>query len=109
MVVLAGQGIWLAHHVAIGHLIGIVTLALPILVLMARLPRPIFFVAIGLVLLYVLQYAFVNADGGSYWRAFHAVNAPLLFVSTLYLGWRTYTFTRRSSRPPEDHLTRPTR
>ncbi len=79
MVFLAGQGEWLAYHRTIGHSIGLLALALPLAALIGRLPRRVLLAALGLLVLYGLQFIFIRTGGGSMVRALHAVNAIALF------------------------------
>ena len=78
MVFLAGQGQYLEVHRAVGHGVGTFAILALLGGLFSKLPRKLLMGAFGLVLLHGLQYAFIGA-GGSFVRAFHAVNAVLLF------------------------------
>jgi hypothetical protein len=79
MIFLAGQGVWLEHHRIIGHSVGLFVLALPIVALVGRMSRRVLLASLALLILYILQYAFAAAAGGSILRAFHAVNALAIF------------------------------
>ena len=85
MVFLAGQGQWLEVHRTIGHSVGLPAIVALLSAVVARLPRQLLLAALGLVLLHGLQYAFVGAANGSFLRAFHAVDAVLLFWLATYL------------------------
>jgi hypothetical protein len=88
MVFLAGQGLWLEHHRLIGQLTGIAVLLLPVVALAGRMGRPLLVASIALSVLFVLQYAFIEAAGGSILRALHAVNALAIFwLATTAAQW----------------------
>ncbi len=86
MVFLAGQGGWLGLHRTVGHSIGFFAILALLSGLFARLPWRLLMGALGLFLLHGLQYAFLEASGGSFVRAFHAVDAVLLFWLAMSLA-----------------------
>lgn len=95
MVFLVGQGQWLETHRAIGHSIGLLAILASLSALVARLPWSLLIAALALVLLHGLQYAFIEATGSSFLRAFHAVGAVLLFWLAAYLGQGGVEFLKR--------------
>lgn len=95
MVFLAGQGGWLEVHRTTGHALGLFAIVAPLAGLLGRLPRPLLAAAFGLFVLHGLQYAFV--ESGGLVRAFHAVNAVLLFWLAASLGQRVLALIRRSA------------
>jgi hypothetical protein len=80
---------WLPNYIAFGHSIGLVILLLFILALIARLPRRSILLTLLLVVLFSLQYAFVNlasAFGTPVMGAFHSINALAIFWLAVYLA-----------------------
>ena len=99
MVLLAGQGAWLEVHRSAGSALGLLVFLALASAFAARLPRRLLAAAAGLFLLYGLQFAFVGAPGGSFVRAFHAVNAVALFWLATYLGRKVSELARGRDVP----------
>lgn len=95
MVFLSGQGGWLETHRMVGHGLGLVAVAAPLAGFFGRLPRSMLVASFGLFVLHGLQYAFI--ESGTFVRAFHAVNAVLLFWLAVYLGQVVLRSLRRPS------------
>ena len=95
MVFLAGQGGWLEVHRTTGHALGLFAIAAPLAGLFGRVPRPLLAASFGLFVLHGLQYALI--ESGTFVRAFHAVNAVLLFWLAVSLGHRALGPIRRSA------------
>lgn len=86
MVVLGGQGAWLAYHRSFGNWLGILILLMLVAALLARLPIRMLAATVGLFVLYFMQFMLVGSLGGTAaLRALHAVNAVILFWGTTYL------------------------
>lgn len=79
MVLLGGQGLWLEHHRTLGHALGALVVALPVVGLLGRLPRAALLGAALLFVLHGLQYTFVYSGEAAFVRALHALNALALF------------------------------
>src|SRR5262245_36031650 len=82
MLVFVNREEWQEVHVQTGHIFGLIPYLLLILALVARMPRGMLGLTLLLVVLYGLQYAFINLAGplGTLViEAFHPVNALLIF------------------------------
>ncbi len=109
-VFLAGLSIFVgpegwARHVEFGHLFGPLSLALLLLALVGRLPRRAVLLTVLLMLLYSLQYVFVEIPprlGLPEFSALHPVNALLIFWLALTLALRSRTFLTRATRGVAD-------
>jgi hypothetical protein len=101
-VFLAGLSIFVGpagwpRHVEFGHYFGPLSLALFVLALVGRLPRRAVLLTVLLMLLYSLQYVFVEVPprvGLPELSALHPVNALLIFWLALSLALRSRSFTR---------------
>ena len=90
MVLLGGQGQWLEHHQTLGLAMSLLPLLTLLSTPFAKLPRTLVLGAAALFLLYIVQYLLVVVPTPtSVLRAFHAVNAPVLFYLAILLGQRT--------------------
>jgi len=102
-VFLAGLSIFVSpagwpRHVEFGHYLGPLSLALLVLALVGRLPRRTVLLTVLLMLLYSLQYVFVEVPpqlGLPELSALHPVNALLIFWLALSLAWRARGFLAR--------------
>lgn len=98
MVFLGGQVRYLEVHRTVGMWLGVVAILTIVGSLVARTSWRVALSAFVLLTLYVLQYTLIDARNGPFVRAFHAVNALLLFWLALDLG-RQLTSFRTVSRP----------
>ena len=90
MVLLGGRGQWLEHHQTLGLAMSLLPLLTLLSTPFAKLPRTLVLGAAALFLLYIVQYLLVVVPTPtSVLRAFHAVNAPVLFYLAILLGQRT--------------------
>ena len=95
MVVLGGQGQWLEHHQTIGIGMGLLPVFTLLSTLFAKLSRTFVLGSAALLLLYAAQYVLVEVPAPtSVLRAFHAVNAPVLFYLAILLGQKTLVLLR---------------
>ncbi len=105
-VFLAGLSIFVGpagwpRHVEFGHFFGPLSLALLLLALVGRLPRCVLLLTVLLMLLYSLQYVFVEVPpriGLPELAALHPVNALLIFWLALSLALRSRSFLTDSTR-----------
>ena len=96
MVLLGGQGQWLEHHQTLGLAMSLLPLLTLLSTPFAKLPRTLVLGAGALFLLYIAQYLLVVVPAPtSAVRAFHAVNAPIMFYLAGFLGYRVLTLLRR--------------
>jgi hypothetical protein len=88
--VFAGSNWWTAHRTS-AHIIEYLPILLIPLALLGRMPRSIVLLSGLLVLLFALQYAFIEiaaATDLSWLAAFHPVNALVIFAVTLTVAQR---------------------
>jgi Family of unknown function (DUF6220) len=88
--IFAGSNWWTAHKTS-AHIIEYLPILLIPLALLGRMPRSIVLLSGLLILLFVLQYAFIEtaaATGLSWLAAFHPVNALVIFAVTLAVAQR---------------------
>ena len=96
-VFLAGAGIfasasWLGSHGIFGHVLPVIPLLMVILGLVGRLPRPINWLTVLLLVLVYIQpwFIYLARDIGTpLLAALHPVNALAIFTLALYLLYRT--------------------
>ena len=96
-VFLAGAGIfasasWLGSHGIFGHVLPVIPLLMVILGLVGRLPRPINWLTVLLLVLVYIQPWFIylsRSAGIPLLGALHPVNALTIFALSLYLLYRT--------------------
>jgi Family of unknown function (DUF6220) len=95
-VFLAGAGIfasasWLSNHGILGHILPVIPLFMVILGLVGRLPRPINWLTVLLLVLVYIQPWFIYLGRGvgmPLFAALHPVNALAIFTLALYLLYR---------------------
>jgi Family of unknown function (DUF6220) len=105
-VFLAGAGIfasasWLGSHGIFGHVLPVIPLLMVILGLVGRLPRPINWLTVLLLVLVYIQpwFIYLARDIGTpLLAALHPVNALAIFTLALYLLYRTGQILRLSDK-----------
>jgi hypothetical protein len=88
--IFVGSNWWTAHKTS-AHIIEYLPILLIPLALLGRMPRSIVLLSGLLILLFVLQYAFIEtaaATGLSWLAAFHPLNALVIFAVTLAVAQR---------------------
>jgi hypothetical protein len=81
---LGGSGDF-ATHISVGYTIGIVQLAVVLLAIAARMPRRDIGIAVGVLILYIVQTLLPAAKEGAAWvAALHPLNAMVLFVVSIW-------------------------
>ncbi len=72
---------WWNNHVLFGHYFGVLAILITVIAPFARLPRRLFWLAIAMLPLYGLQYAFITGAGAlqaPWLAALHPVNALIM-------------------------------
>ena len=91
---------YLNQHRAFAHTLELVTFAIPIIGLFARLPRRMLLLSWLPLVLFMLQYVFIYAvpslELPTSLRALHAVNALVIFWTSVHLARLSWHLVRAS-------------
>jgi energy-coupling factor transporter transmembrane protein EcfT len=101
-VFLAGQAITnlggtgdFSNHISVGYTIGILQLVVVVLALAARMPRRDVGIAIGILVLYIVQTLLPGAKESATWvAALHPLNAMILFTLSVWYAVHAWRLAR---------------
>jgi hypothetical protein len=95
---LGGSGDF-STHISVGYTIGIVQLVVVLTALAARLPRRDVGIALGILVLYIVQTILPGTKGSAPWvAALHPLNAMILFTLSLWYAVHAWRVARTA--PP---------
>lgn len=95
---LAGRGVFsgagYGDHVSFGHLLGLIAILLPVAAFMGRLERRERNLSIAVLVLYILQYAFIEI--GAPVSVLHPMSGALILLAG---GWLVLSGRTQQPRP----------
>jgi hypothetical protein len=95
---LGGSGDF-STHVSVGYTIGVVQLVVVLTALAARMPRRDVGIAIGILVLYIVQTLLPGAKESAAWvAALHPLNAMILFTLSVWYAAHAWRVSRMAPR-----------